>query len=111
MTKTTVVKWGQSKKERRDNCVLFRNVIRDKQLGANFTHLLPGSKTESFKHEGFEIHYVIKGEVVFHVGKEKFLLQEGDILSHDSTSAHWSKNTGNDEAIYLTISTPYTFAL
>jgi quercetin dioxygenase-like cupin family protein len=111
MTKAILMKRGKSLDDKQVNGALFRNVYKKKELGANITHLLPGAKTEQFKHNGQEIHYIIAGKVTFHVGKEKYHMLEGDMLFHDSGDTHWSKNSGPCEAVYLTISTPFTFSL
>lgn len=109
--KSVLMKHGKSLKDKQVNGALFRNIFKNKDLGANITHLLPGASTEHFKHSGQEIHFVISGEVTYHVGRDKFLLQKGDLLFHESESTHWSTNPGVCEAVYLTISTPFTFSL
>ncbi len=52
---------------------------------------------------------MIKGEVEFHVGNEKFLIQEGDMLYHHSEVPHRAANHGLYEGVYVTISTPPSF--
>jgi quercetin dioxygenase-like cupin family protein len=111
MSKNVIMKSGESIKEIRKGGQLFRNVFNIEKMEANVTHMLPGVKTQGFKHEGQEIKYMIKGTMEYHVGEEKFILEEGDMLFHHSTDEHWSKNIGIYEAVILTISTPPSFTL
>jgi quercetin dioxygenase-like cupin family protein len=109
MSKTVLMKAGESIKEVRKGGHLFRNVINIEKMEANVTHMLPGSKTQGFKHQGQEIKIMLKGTMEYHVGDEEFILEEGDMLFHHSTEEHWSKNIGKTEAVIITISTPPTF--
>ena len=109
MAKAIFVKAGDSKKHFIDSGILYKNVMTIDKLEANITHMLPEAKTGKFSHSGEEIKFVVKGEVEYHVGKEKYLMQKGDMLFHPSDLTHWSKNVGTNEAIYVTISTPPTF--
>lgn len=111
MSKTVFMKAGESLKEISKSGQLFRNVINIEKMEANMTHMLPGVKTQGFKHKGQEIKVMIKGTMEYHVGDEKFILEEGDMLFHHSDVTHWSKNIGIYEAVILTISTPPSFTL
>ncbi len=109
MTKTMLMKKGEFLKERRTAGKLFQNVIKTKEVEANVTYLLPGTQSQFFKHKGCEIHIMIRGEVEFHIGEEKFILQEGDMLYHKSNLPHRPINLGSEPAMYVTVSTPPTF--
>lgn len=109
MSKTVFMKAGKSIKEVKRVGKLYRNVIKRDKMEANVTHMLPGSKSQPFKHKGQEIHIMVKGEVEFLVGKEKFLMQHGDMLYHNSEVPHSAVNRGAYEAVYVTISTPPSF--
>ena len=111
MTKNILMKAGESKKEIIKDGVLYKNVMKIEDIEANTVHLLPGCNTEGFKHKGQEIKIVLNGEVEYHVGKDKFILQKGDMLFHHSDDKHWAVNKGNKEVIFVTISTPPTFTL
>lgn len=108
MTRSILMKSGAFVNEKRAVGALYRNVFQIDALGANVTHLLPGTKSEKFSHEGHEIHVVMKGELEYHVGEETFLLKEGDMLFHSSEPTHWSANPGVFECVYVTVSTPFT---
>ena len=60
----------------------------------------------TYRHNGEEMHIVLKGEVEFRVVEESFLCQEGDILWHRSDLAHGIRNPGVERASYLTILAP-----
>jgi len=60
----------------------------------------------TYRHNGEEMHIVLKGEVEFTVAKESFLCQEGDILWHRSDLAHGIRNPGVERASYLTLLAP-----
>jgi mannose-6-phosphate isomerase-like protein (cupin superfamily) len=60
----------------------------------------------TYRHNGEEMHIVLKGEVEFRVLDEIFLCQEGDILWHRSDLAHGIRNPGVERALYLTILAP-----
>jgi len=111
MPKAMFMKAGESLKDIQMGGKLFRNVIMTGKMEANKTHMLPGARSKAFAHKGEEIHVMIKGEVEFHVGAEKFILQEGDLLSHNSTIPHRAANKGTMEAVYVTISTPPSFSM
>jgi quercetin dioxygenase-like cupin family protein len=111
LVKSLLMKKGECLKEKRMGGALFQNVFKTQELGVNVTHLLPGTSTEKFSHQGQEVHLIIKGELDYHVGREKFKLTEGDMLMHSSESQHWSVNTGAFECVYATVSTSYTFIL
>ena len=111
MKKTILMKAGKTLKDIYQTGSLYRNVLKTDKLEANITHLLPGTKTNSFKHKGQEFKLMMKGEVEYNVGEERFILQEGDMLFHHSEDKHWAKNIGKGEAVFITISTPPTFTL
>ena len=111
MKNAVLMKAGESIKEVRKDGRLYRNVIKIDKMEANVTHMLPGSKSQAYKHKGQEIHVMIRGEVEFDIGDEKFIMQEGDMLYHHSDIPHRTVNRGIYEAIFVTISTPPTFAM
>ena len=109
MAKVVFMKAGESIKEVNRIGKLYRNVFKIEKMEANVTHMLPGSKSQPFKHKGQEIHIMMKGEVEFHVGDENFKMKEGDMLYHHSEVPHRAVNRGLYEAVYVTISTPPSF--
>ena len=111
MAKTVIMKKGESLKDERRTGALYRNILLEEKMEATVTHILPQCKTEGFSHKGKEIKFMVKGELEYYVGDEKFLLQEGDMLFHHSEDKHWAHNKGTSEAIFITVSTPGTFSL
>ena len=111
MKQTIFKKAGEYLTEKRMTGRLYRNVIKIEKMEANITHMLPGAKSQPYKHRGHEIHIMFKGEAEFRVGKEKYMMQEGDMLFHSSMQPHSSRNPGTSQAVYITISTPPTFTM
>ena len=111
MSKTIFMKKGESLRDEKRTGILYRNVFKIENMEANVTHILPSCKTQGFAHKGNEIKFMVKGELEYHVGDEKFILQEGDMLFHHSTDKHWAVNKSAGEAIFITVSTPPTFSL
>ncbi|MCK5038616.1 MAG: cupin domain-containing protein [Thermoplasmata archaeon] len=111
MTKTILMKKGESLKDEKRTGVLYRNVLMVEKMEATVTHILPTCKTQGFSHKGKEIKFMVKGELEYHVGDEAFTLQEGDTLFHHSDDKHWAENKGTGEAIFITVSTPGTFSM
>ena len=109
MTKTLLMKKGKSLRDEKRTGVLYRNILMVEKMEATVTHILPTCKTQPFSHKGKEIKFMVKGELEYHVGDEKFLFEEGDTLFHHSDEKHWASNKGTGEAIFITVSTPGTF--
>ena len=59
-----------------------------------------------YRHNGEEMHIVLRGEVEFAVADETYLCQEGDILWHRSDLEHGIRNPAVERASYLTILAP-----
>ena len=70
--------------------------------GASVSH-------KAMSHEGEEIHFVLKGEVMYNLGGEKIVLGEGDSIHFFSRVPHTWKNTGKAEARVLVVITPSPF--
>jgi mannose-6-phosphate isomerase-like protein (cupin superfamily) len=60
----------------------------------------------TYRHNGEEMHIVLRGEVEFTISEETFLCLEGDILWHRSDLAHGIRNPGMERASYLTVLAP-----
>ena len=61
------------------------------------------SRKQLISTDAFECKYMLKGTVEYQVGKETFLLEEGDTLFFNGRTPHRLKNAGNTEAIMLVI--------
>ncbi len=51
--------------------------------------------------DAYECKYMLKGEVEYQVGKETFIIQEGDTLFFDGRTKHRLKNIGPEDALLL----------
>jgi mannose-6-phosphate isomerase-like protein (cupin superfamily) len=100
------IKKGDEKTKTDIDGKLYRLMIKSKQMEAIIAELNPQSESDWFKHEGEEIHLVIKGKMEFSVGHKIFKLNEGDVLWHKSIENHRAKNVGNEKVIYLTVGLP-----
>lgn len=89
------------------------------RVGGNFpTRLLepmlitlaPNQKREtSFAHPGEEFYYVIRGNVLFEVDGEEYLVREGDCIHFPSTIVHDYENLLDQESMMLCVLTPVVF--
>ena len=64
---------------------------------------------EKNSYEGEECIIVEKGELEIKIGKEEYILSEGDSIYILSSLPHTIKNIGEDELIFLSASTPPNF--
>lgn len=65
--------------------------------------------SETFKHKGEEVHFILEGEVEFTIGGISYFCSEGDVIWHNSDIEHTVKNVGSGPARYLSIMTPPAF--
>lgn len=69
--------------------------VSDRKMEAYYAEFDgPSEPTESHKHPGAEIIYVMKGELVVTIGGEDTTLQEGDSMYFDSGHAHTYRRHG-----------------
>jgi len=67
----------------------------------------PGEgRKKPFSHPGEEFVYVLKGEVLFTLGKEEHPLKKGDSLYYRSETAHSFVSTSKGESILLIFNSP-----
>ncbi|MDR4951491.1 cupin domain-containing protein [Chryseobacterium sp. ES2] len=55
-----------------------------------------------------QFFYILKGEAVFHINKEKFLVQQGESISIERGMKHLISNESDEEIEFLIISNPPT---
>ncbi len=73
-------------------------------------NLAPGAKTqEDVPHEGEEFGYVISGEIVLCLGKNKFICKKGNSFYYKADKPHFITNQKKTEAVFIWVSTPPTF--
>lgn len=72
--------------------------------------LPPGMHEEhSHSHNGEEFYYVLDGEVVFYLNREKYHLYKGDTIHFPSNLIHQWENPLDTESTVLSIVTPIIF--
>ena len=88
---------------------LFRLMIKSENMEAIIAEMEPNSSSRWYKHDGEEIHYVLKGTIDYEVGDKSFKLEEGELLWHKSNVKHRAINHSDKKAKYATVGTPPTF--
>jgi len=86
------------------------NDLPDGKLHAVVDHIPPGFTSEETTHVGEDFLYVIKGNVWIIVGGEKYELHPGDTIHYQATVPHQWGNSGESEAVCLSIGTQPLFA-
>ncbi len=72
--------------------------------------LKPGYSTdEDFPHEGEEFGYVIKGEIILHLGKRKVKVKKGESFYFSASIVHFIENKSQGEATLVWVSSPPSF--
>jgi mannose-6-phosphate isomerase-like protein (cupin superfamily) len=64
---------------------------------------------ESYRHEGEEFLYVLRGKLQISVKEKQYLLKAGDSFYFESSSPHHWLNPGQSESLILWVNTPPTF--
>jgi len=108
MDDAVFVKKGEQKSEVRKLGKLYRLMVKSDRMEAIIAELNPDTESRWFKHDGEELHLVLKGEMEYTVGEKSYKLSEGDVLWHRSNLKHRAKNTGNEKVKYITIGAPPT---
>ena len=108
MDDAVFVKKGEQKSEVRKLGKLYRLMAKSDRMEAIIAELDPDTESRWFRHDGEELHLVLKGEMEYTVGEKSYKLSEGDVLWHRSNLKHRAKNTGNEKVKYITIGTPPT---
>ncbi len=86
--------------------LLFKNDTLEGILGT----LGPGEGiSDTYSHEGEEIHFVLSGEMEFEVEGKTYLLKEGDVIWYNSALHHTVRNNGVTTANFFSVVVPPTF--
>ena len=64
------------------------------------------SGSNEYGHTGKELGVIISGKGEFSIGSNKFLMEEGDSISFDSSVPHILKNIGDSELVAFWVITP-----
>lgn len=99
-----------SQVERENALGFLYNVILDYEIGDLILktvtlELAPNSQREKVSTDGYELKYILEGEVEYHIGDEKVTLYEGDTILFDGRIPHVPVNLTQETAkmfvIYL----------
>jgi quercetin dioxygenase-like cupin family protein len=55
------------------------------------------------KTKAYEFKYLISGTIEYSIGKEKYVLEEGDSIFFDARQLHNPKNIGDSDALMLVV--------
>jgi len=76
------------------------------EMEMNVVKLAPKSAvTEPISHEGFDVLYVSKGEVVLCLGDDEYPMKEGDCVVYSAVYRHRNVNRSNKPAVVVGITT------
>jgi transcriptional regulator with XRE-family HTH domain len=75
------------------------------ELEARLIEALPGSGQQGFSGRGYQMVYLLQGELHYQLGDEEYQLTGGDTLFYHDDLAHNWINIGQNTAILLTVST------
>jgi transcriptional regulator with XRE-family HTH domain len=77
--------------------------IDDHHLDIVLLRLQKNARRAMVKTEAYEYKYLIRGRVEYSIGKEKYVLEEGDSIFFDARQPHNPKNIGDGDALVLVI--------
>jgi transcriptional regulator with XRE-family HTH domain len=69
----------------------------------------PGTKSPVFQHDGEECGVVLKGELAYFLGEERFVLRAGDSITYRSRIPHWYENRTARVVEAIWVETPPSF--
>lgn len=77
--------------------------IDDHHVDIVLLRLQKNAKRGMVKTKAYEFKYLISGKVEYSIGKEKYILEEGDSIFFDARQLHNPKNIGTGDALMLVI--------
>ena len=88
---------------------IFRLLFKSERMEGIIAEIEEGGISEFYRHDGEELHILLKGTIDYQIGDEIYHMHEGDMLWHETDIPHRAINVGDEKAVYITISTPPTF--
>ena len=67
------------------------------------------NENHPYSHNGEELYFILKGEVIFYLNQEKFHLYEGDTIHFPSSISHQLENPLPTESVVLSVVTHIIF--
>jgi transcriptional regulator with XRE-family HTH domain len=80
---------------------IFSRRFKDTHLDVVLLRLSKDAKRPMVKTNAFEFKYVLEGSVEYTVGKNKYVLNQGDSMFFDANEQHNPKCINGDEALLL----------
>lgn len=68
--------------------------------------LAPGHEPRPHSHIFEQIVYILQGKVIFHVGEEEVILEEGGLLVVPPNVIHYAEVVGDETVLNLDVFTP-----
>lgn len=78
-------------------------------LEVMWSRIPPGTRSPILQHEGEECGVVLKGQLTYWLGEEKFLLRAGDAITYRSRIPHWYENRSARAVETIWVVTPPSF--
>ena len=103
ISKPRYIKKGERKRINRGPGVSYENIfIPVLEIELNLMRFQPKSGfSDAISHEGFDVLYVVKGEVVLCLADEEYVMSEGDCLYHSAAYRHRIVNRTGREAFVV----------
>tara|TARA_R110002124_G_scaffold247883_1_gene412997 strand:- start:358 stop:936 length:579 start_codon:yes stop_codon:yes gene_type:complete len=77
--------------------------FKDNHIDVVLLRLEKGAKRPMVRTNAYEFKYILQGTVEYSVGKNKYVLEEGDTMFFDANELHNPKCINGDEALILVI--------
>jgi transcriptional regulator with XRE-family HTH domain len=82
---------------------IFSKQFKDTHIDVVLLRLTKDARRASVKTNAFEFKYVLQGTVEYTIGKNKYILNQGDSMFFDANEQHNPKCIEGDEALLLVI--------
>ncbi|MFC0184460.1 Cupin domain-containing protein [Pseudarcicella hirudinis] len=82
---------------------VFSKKFKDNHIDVVILRLQTNAKRPMVRTNAYEFKYILKGAVEYTIGKEKYILNEGDSLFYDANELHNLKALNEEEAMLLVI--------
>ena len=82
---------------------IFSKQFKDNHIDVVLLRLEKGAKRPMVRTNAYEFKYVLQGSVEYTVGKNKYVLNQGDSMFFDANELHNPKCVDSDEVLLLVI--------
>ncbi|WP_070001092.1 helix-turn-helix domain-containing protein [Cellulosilyticum sp. I15G10I2] len=112
--KSPVVKKNERQQLKfRDSHVTYELLSPDlnRQMEMFIGRLEPGAMTceEPLTHQGEEVNHVLQGKMWITIGKDEYVLEEGDTIYYYSSIPHKIVSVGEEDLVFISTITPPRF--